>query len=380
MTDRRFRRAVAVTLGLFVAGSVTAAVPATAGHGMSTLEVTVENERKPIGGVTTFVATITPPASNAPGAGNVQIDFEIVSGPNALRGGESDNLLTSPDASCSIFPGEMTCSPPGFYRDRGGSGRLTETDQIIAWIDHDGDNTTTEADTSEFYDAGKPDAEPGCPENTCSGNDYGSPGDVAEPDVTDVVLREWAQLQTSYFHDDTGLQMGEQFCSTDRIRVGGKVAATEEICSFMLAFPPERETHGNDFGAAWVQAAVDARRGYCTKRVATRVTPPAGVFYNELAATSPTSLSKRRVATSSLLVGASFDTTDRFSWIEQSFFAYPGKLTPDQQGGDKLVWTGSSRAALAFATGIAVGWTPGSAPGQQPVGDVTAKVVEQRRC
>ena len=379
MIDTRVRRAVGLTYALLLVAVVNVTAPAAANHGTSTLEVTVETDRKPIGGTTTFTATITPAASTGAGAGNVIVNFEIISGPNALYEGETSNDLDTPDEQCAITPGTTTCSPQGFYTDTQSSGAFTQTDVILAWIDHDPAPEMHEADAEERYDAGKPPAEPGCPENSCSGNDYGTPGDVAEPDVTDVVLREWGQLKTAYFHDDTGLQMGEQYCLSDNIKVDGKIAALTDICSFVLTFPPERETHGNDFGAAWVQTSVDARRGYCAKRVTTRVTPPAGVFYNELATTSPTSLSKRRVATSTLPVGASLDETDRFSWIEQSFFAYPGKLAAPQ-GGDKLVWTGSSRAELAFATGVAIGWTPGSAPAQQPVGDVSAKVVKQRRC
>lgn len=370
----RSRAVLAAGALALVAGLITP-VPAAANHGSSTLEVLAEMERNGIGGTTRLVATISPAASNAPGAGAVLVKFKIVSGPNSKNAD-----LTAPDFQCRVPPGESICSPLASYKDTQASGQFAQTDVIVAWIDHDADNATTEADTAEQQDAGGAPQEPSCI-NDCR-SDYGTPGDVGEPDVTDVVYREWGQLKTSYIPYHDGLQPGEQFCANGNVRSDGEIAASLSRCSFAFALSPENETSDVDFGAVWAQSGLDARRGWCAKRVTTSIAVPEGATLLGIAA-PPSRVSRRRVLVNALSVGDA-ELTEGVPTLRQLFFAYPRSIRI-AEGTDgrtmRLVWEGSSDAPLAFAFGLHVSWDPAvGVPSMPTPASVKARVVRDRTC
>jgi hypothetical protein len=339
---------------LLVALCATGAETARANHGESTLEVTSELERNGIGQKTALIATITPPASTEAGAGNVLIRFEIASGPNALRGGEAQpGDFSSPDFSCQVAQGESTCSQS--YKDRRASGS-EKTDRIVAWIDHDGGNAVLEADLAEFYDAGAPPAEPGC-DPPCGGKDYGEPGDVGDPDVTDVVLREWGQLGAGDTPLDGGLETGQKNCLREEVRLGGLLAATTRQCSFGFRIPADQEVdEASDYGAAWVQASLESRPGWCTRRVRIDVVLPDGA--SPLAVSPEPTQAKRPGVGRAVLPVGNPELASTGSLLQASFVVQPGEISVKRRGGEtvSLVWRGRSRADLAFAVGVAVSW------------------------
>ncbi len=358
-----------------LAAGLISPVPAVANHGPSTLEVTAESERNGIGGTTRLIATISPAASNAPGAGVVHVKFKIVSGPNSINAD-----LTAPDFQCMVPPGETVCSPIAFYKDTKASGQFAQTDEIVAWIDHDAMNETAEADISEEQDAG------GGPEPRCINDcrsDYGTPGDAAEPDVTDVVHREWGQLKTSFIPYHGGLQPGEQFCDGRSIRNDGTVVAVADSCSFAFMLPSIQETDPNlDYGAVWVQSGVNPRGAGCAKRVATSIAVPDGATLLSVATPSGVG-SRRRVVETALTVGDAQLTTDSPT-IRQSFFAYPRNMRLVEAGDGetrRLVWEGSTKATLAFAFGLHIAWDPEMGPPSIPTpSSIAARVVKDRTC
>jgi hypothetical protein len=328
---------------------------ARANHGASTLEVTRELDRNPFGGKTRLTARIDPAASTAQGAGSVLIRFEIASGPNALRGGEAQaDDFSSPDFSCPVAPGESSCSQS--YTDRRASPG-EKTDRIVAWIDHDGTNAELEADVAEFYDAGAPPAEPGC-DPPCGGKDYGAPGDVGDPDVTDVVLREWGQLGAGDTPLDGGLEDEDKNCRRDEQRLDGALAATTRQCSFGFLLPATQEMdEQSDYGAAWVQTTLDSRRGWCATRVQMDVALPDGA--SPIAFSPEAFRTKRPRVRSTVLNVGDPELSQIVSVLQSSYLVQPGRITVDpREGGQvvRLVWRGRSGADLALALGVAVSW------------------------
>ncbi len=94
---------------------------------------------------------------------DTQIDFEITG-----AGDEDGATPSTPDLSCEVQAGSNSCSiePPS-----SGNG----DQQIQAWIDQDRDDGTVELDTTEGWD------------------EESTPGEVAEPDGTDVAFWTWTK-------------------------------------------------------------------------------------------------------------------------------------------------------------------------------------------
>ena len=96
----------------------------------------------------------------------VNIDFEIIED-------EDGDTPTTPDMACTVGEGSASCwvAPP----------RMTEGTQAIrGWIDFDSNDATAgEADLSEGVD------------------EEAEPGDLGEPDATDVVLWHWSTMDTT---------------------------------------------------------------------------------------------------------------------------------------------------------------------------------------
>jgi hypothetical protein len=183
MTRRLETRFVAAALIVaLVTLMLPFASPARANHPDACLDVSPESSTGATGTSHTLTATLRSIALQSGGAcsqgtvnasnGPVAIDFEIT-GPNDPDGG---NTPGTPDRSCTIAAGSSSCTVS--Y-----PGSATGTDTIRAWIDHDGSNGTTEADTAETRCASAQGDEAGCGPAT--------PGTIGEPDVTDVVQRTW---------------------------------------------------------------------------------------------------------------------------------------------------------------------------------------------
>jgi len=142
---------------------------AQANHGSRTLEVTPETARIEVGSTQLLTATLSAPADVA--TGTINIDFENEAGVNDTDG----VTLETPDLTCSIAAGEQSCSVS--YE-----GSTAGSDNWRAWIDHDGQSSTVEADLTEARDEARKAGD-------------GGPGPCStrkqEPDCTDVVRINW---------------------------------------------------------------------------------------------------------------------------------------------------------------------------------------------
>lgn len=348
---RRFPRRGAVAALAVLAGLLAQAGPASATHEDRALEVTPEVDRTPTGKTTTLRAEIDPGADG----GAVAIDFEIVAGPNARLDGNGPNTPTSPDLSCTIPDGDSACIVAYKGKKRAG------VDSILAWIDHDADNGTVEADTDEEPDAGGEPDEPGCPESECGPPDTSGAGSVDEPDSTDHVLAQWGQLKANHEAVEDGpAAFQTKGCDSAKDRnKKGRVVATAKACTFVYTVPPADDLSDNrNFGAVFIQSQVDAKRNWCVEKVKTEIRVPGGARLEGTAPTKKISPNNRKLTEVTLRVG---DTTqvESVSRLRQSFYTYPGELrTLSRDGGDRkiLVWKGSTRKSQAFALAIAISW------------------------
>jgi hypothetical protein len=148
---------------------------AQANHGTRTLDAEPETNSRPAGETQTITATISAAATQ--GSGAINIDFELEAGPND----EDGDTPTFPDRSCSIPAGSAQCSVSYVGEEPG-------TDTWRIWLDHDGENSTVEADPAEEQNANNPQDPdtffPGIGDECTLVN--GEPTPV-EPDCTDVV-------------------------------------------------------------------------------------------------------------------------------------------------------------------------------------------------
>lgn len=339
---------VAVFAGLlFPTGS------AVATHENRDLEVTPEVKRK-FKGTTTLTATVDPAASG----GAVAVDFEIVSGPNAKIDGNAADTPKSPDLSCSIPDGASKCTVSYKTRKAG-------TDSVLAWIDHDNDNSTVEADPDEAADAGGLPDEPGCAGGSCGGDDDSGEGSEPEPDHTDHVLALWGQMAA---RDkavlDGPIDLTSTGCSPDKDRnKKGRVVATAEACIFFYSVPPSQDSSDSrNFGALVLQGEVDARKGRCIETVKTAISVPDGMRLEGSAPTGKTNINRsKKLIPVDLRVGTQ-NQIPNFTHLHQSFYAYEGSLTSKAADGGKrriLIWKGSTRKPQAFAVALAVSWKAG---------------------
>ncbi len=113
--------------------------------------------------------------------GPINIDFEFepdqIFEEDSVNDPDNGYSPRTPDMTCSVPAGSATC--PVSY-----TGTTSGGDEIRAWIDHDGDDGTTEADATELPDEREvPGASPPPPACLASGS--------AELDCTDVVTVTW---------------------------------------------------------------------------------------------------------------------------------------------------------------------------------------------
>lgn len=143
---------------------------ASANHRNRTLDVAPESANQPLGATQTLTATVSRAATVR--SGTLNIDFENEGGVNDTDG----TTRTAPDLTCSIAAGATSCTVAYSGSDPG-------RDQWRSWIDHDGVNTTVEADVTEgrneTANAGG------------GGQDCPGAGTGGEPDCTDVVEVIW---------------------------------------------------------------------------------------------------------------------------------------------------------------------------------------------
>jgi Ca2+-binding RTX toxin-like protein len=151
-------RVVARRLALFTALTTMVALFAVSGvasatHGPGALDVTPETDINEAGEETHFfTATLSAPSEDA-----IIINFEIESGPGDTDG----NTPTSPDLTCGIGIGGLTCNTAAY------AALTPGTDVVRAWIN------VHAADTTEDVD------------------EVTDPGTFTEPDQTDVVEKNW---------------------------------------------------------------------------------------------------------------------------------------------------------------------------------------------
>ena len=159
----------AIVMGMALVISLM--VPALANHGTRTLNVLPETVSLPPGVEHTLTARVSREATTA--TGTINIDFENESGVNDTDGTSQD----TPDLTCSIPSGETECTVS--Y-----SGTNVGRDIWRVWIDHDGLNSSVEADLTEGFNQER---FPGNGGQNCpgAGNNDG------EPDCTDVVDVRW---------------------------------------------------------------------------------------------------------------------------------------------------------------------------------------------
>ena len=146
--------------------------PARANHGLRTLNIVPETISLPPGVSHTFTARISAPATTT--SGTINVDFENESGVNDGDG----TTRETPDLTCSIASGEDSCTVT--Y-----SGTNVGRDVWRAWIDHDGLNSTIEADVTEGFNQERV---PGDGGTRCAG---AAQNNDQEPDCTDVIDVRW---------------------------------------------------------------------------------------------------------------------------------------------------------------------------------------------
>lgn len=158
--------------GIFFVGTLIAALiapTAVANHDQRTLEVVPETSTLEVGDTQLLTAILSSAGDVA--SGSINVDFENENGVNDADG----KTLTTPDQTCTIPAGSNACSVS--Y-----AGTAPGEDKWRIWIDHDGLDSTNEADNKEASDETKND-----------GN--GGPGPCStkaqEPDCTDVITLTW---------------------------------------------------------------------------------------------------------------------------------------------------------------------------------------------
>ena len=219
--------AVVVILALFALGSGTAA----ANHRRRTLNVTPESSSQPLNVSQTLTATldVAPTATT----GTVNIDFENESGVNDLDA----TTLGTPDLSCSV-PADATSCTVSY------TGTQPGRDRWRVWIDHDGRDSTVEADTTEGLN---PNRIPGNGGTECLG--AGTNSDPNEPDCTDVVIVLWGS-GTLDCDDRTGPD-GERETNPGG---GGTVSNEPYTCAVI---DPSSRPEGNQTVNAEVESTVN---------------------------------------------------------------------------------------------------------------------------
>ncbi|MGH2736482.1 MAG: hypothetical protein ACRDKZ_12960, partial [Actinomycetota bacterium] len=134
--DHRSGRRVRKLAALVIIHILVLAGTAQANHGERTIDASPEDHTAFIG----FSQQLTVTLSSAPTVadGTINVDFENEDGVNDTDG----DTPTTPDKSCAIAAGNVSCSV-------GYAGLVRGSDLWRVWIDHDGLDSTFEADEVE---------------------------------------------------------------------------------------------------------------------------------------------------------------------------------------------------------------------------------------
>lgn len=338
-----------LVMGLILALQTGSLPVAQAVHENLTLQVKPEMKRNPDLTQHELTATVSP----AP-VGIIEVNFEIVSGRNARQGGEpSDEIadFTRPDFTCTVRANETSCTT--VYADAGPPG--DPTDRIVAWIDHEPAATVTSLDgidMNEFHDAGGP-GEPGVAD--------GGPGDIAEPDGTDVVLKHWGQLQVGKIpFIDGHLAFASEDCRTAHARSDGIVVARVRVCDYLFAMDPGVEEDLEfDHYASWVQSTARLRSGWCARRLTVIAKPPQGAELLATASFPEEEVRRRRARRAAMTLDAG-GTAFEPSYVEASGLVYRGTIAADTSAGQVVTWRGRTRRRVAIPVGVAFAAPAGS--------------------
>ena len=145
-------------------------------------------------------------------------------------------------------------------------------------------------------------------------------------------------------------------------RVGGRVIATSRSCLRLYAFDPGRENNTRrNFGVAWMQSDVDARKRWCATEARSVIEFPRRV---RILGTTP----RNRDASRSHLIRARLrvdNAVDEVATIQNAFRLYPRALrtrTMNDGTSFQATWKGSTRRALGFALGVELSWTEEAGP------------------
>ena len=151
-------------------------------------------------------------------------------------------------------------------------------------------------------------------------------------------------------------------CDRHVERAGGRIIATSRSCLRLYAFDPSRENNSSrDFGVAWMQSEVDARRRWCATEARSIIDFPRRV---RVLGTTPGDLdtSRSRLVRARLRVD---NATDSPATIQNAFRLYPRVLRTgitDDGASFRATWRGSTRRALGFALGVELSWEQGALP------------------
>ena len=161
------------------------------------------------------------------------------------------------------------------------------------------------------------------------------------------------------------LELVASGCGGGPVRHDGRVIARVASCVRLYQFDDVMETDPlTTYGVAWVQATVDAMRGWCTTRANTEILLPEGVPEHGRAPA-------RRIAvrkTKPLRIRLPADA-DNYAlvpaWVRQRVTAYKGVITPSSARDGRLLrltWKGRQSKKLAFASGVEISWDYFSGP------------------
>ena len=348
------RARVAIAVGSALLFQFVVFAPVHAVHEEVSLHIAPETDRNGLSETHRLTATVFP----APDGG-AEIDFKVLSGPHAVSTDPQVNKqnMDKPDRYCTIRRGDSSC-----FVEWDGSIR-PGTDVIVAWIDHDGENITVEADKDEGRDAGGNDEqEPGCPEQDCGNTDLGVPGGTAEPDGTDVVEKEWGQLgaRKPPFIDGSTEQVAAA-CNEQRKRVNGDVVSVAKGCSFGFLLASESDPN-KDYGAVWAQTTVNPRRGWCVVRTTTSLAAPDGSVTGDVSPSADREIGRQRTLRTMLIFGPQTGQSTA-AYLEQTYLAYPGSLTSAEDATHPtVVWRGKTRRTVANVLGAEVAWASDTFP------------------
>jgi hypothetical protein len=154
-------------------------------------------------------------------------------------------------------------------------------------------------------------------------------------------------------------------CNKKTQKDQGKPVARFHICNGYYVFDTADETDNeSDFGAYWVQATVDAVKGWCTRSVTTELKGGGGGGITQRSLKPGTTIKRKKArnVTPKITVDAQ-GATESPRTIKNTFRLRPGTLKSRNKGDNfQLTWTGKKKSKLAFVMGAEIRWATGDQP------------------